>query len=408
MKLSDLKPNERNPRKISKEKRESLAKALAAFGDLGGIIFNKRSGKLVGGHQRISVLPKNSEITITQAFDTPTPVGTVAEGYVEVAGERFKYREVDWDEKTEIEALLAANKHGGEWDKDILKITMEAFPDLNWELTGFDAPQISKEGLCDPDEVPEVTEPKAKLGDIYQLGNHRLMCADSTQIDAVEKLMAGEKADLWITDPPYGVGYKSNGAEDKHDAIANDNLPLAEMKDFWQQVAMNALIVSSDKASYYWFACQGGDQMMMMMMMSLGEAAWRVRHELIWVKDTMVMGRCDYHYKHEPIFYGWKAKGTHEWHSDRKQTSVLEFPRPKKSEQHPTMKPVDLIAYLIGNSSKPNQIILDTFGGSGTTLIACEKISRAARLIEVSPKYVDSTIARWEKFSGQKAVLISS
>jgi DNA modification methylase len=219
--------------------------------------------------------------------------------------------------------------------------------------------------------------------------------------------MDGEKADLWLTDPPYGVSYKSNGAEDKHEKIANDDLPLKEMYEFWKLAASNALIVSSDKCAYYWFACQGGDQMMMMMMMSIGDANWKVRHELIWVKDSLVMGRCDYHYKHEPILYGWKKDGTHEWQSDRKQTSVLEFPRPKRSEEHPTMKPVELVEYLMGNSSKPGQIVLDTFGGSGTTLIAAEKSGRSARLMELSPKYCDVIIKRWEQFTGKQAELLN-
>lgn len=252
------------------------------------------------------------------------------------------------------------------------------------------------------DDIPEQVEPKTKIGDLYALGNHRLLCGDSTDFGQVERLMNGEKADLWLTDPPYGVSYQSNGAEDKHEKIENDDLPIEEMAEFWTKVASNALEFCSNKASYYWFAC-GGDQMMMMMM-SIGRANWKVRHELIWVKDSLVMGRCDYHYKHEPILYGWKKDGTHEWQSDRKQTSVLEYPRPKKSEEHPTMKPVELIAYLMGNNTKQKQIVLDTFGGSGTTLIAAEKTNRKARLLEISPKYCDVIIARWEQYTGQKSV----
>jgi len=259
----------------------------------------------------------------------------------------------------------------------------------------------------DPDYMPEPPKiPTAKLGDLWKLGNHRIFCGDSTMIDHLDRLMLGEKADLYLTDCPYGVSYKSNGSEDKHDKIANDDLPMEDMQEFWTTVASNAHTHCTNKAAYYWFACQGGDQMMMMMM-SIGRANWKVRHELIWVKDSLVMGRCDYHYKHEPILYGWKQDGTHEWYSDRKQTSVLEFPRPKRSDDHPTMKPVELIEYLMCNNTKQGKIVLDTFGGSGTTLLAAEKCNRHARLIEISPKYVDVTIKRWETYTGQKAELMT-
>lgn len=286
-------------------------------------------------------------------------------------------------------------------NKDIIDLG----PDFDIDLLGIKdfvlEPADKLDPQCDEDEIPDKAETRCKLGDIWTLGNHRLMCGDSTSIDAVEKLMGGELADLWLTDPPYGVGYRSNGAEDKHEKIANDDLPLDQMREFWSTVGSNALIVCTDKSAYYWFACQGGDQMMMMM--ALGDAGWKVRHELIWVKDSLVMGRCDYHYKHEPILYGWKKDGTHEWLSDRKQTSVLEFPRPKASKEHPTMKPVDLVSYLLCNNTKPGHVVLDTFGGSGTTLIAAEKENRKARLIELSPKYCDVILARWEKYTGKIA-----
>ena len=162
-------------------------------------------------------------------------------------------------------------------------------------------------------------------------------------------------------------------------------------------------------AAYYWFACQGGDQMMMMMMMMfLGDAGWLVRHELIWVKPSMVFGRSDYHYRHEPIIYGWKRKGKHNWYADRKQTSVLEFARPHKSDLHPTTKPVAILEYLLGNSTVTTDSVLDTFGGSGSTLIACEKTNRKCFMMEIDPHYCDVIIERWEKFTGKKAKLINN
>lgn len=163
---------------------------------------------------------------------------------------------------------------------------------------------------------------------------------------------------------------------------------------------MNAIKVCTDEASYYWFACQGGDQMMMMMMMMLGEAGWLVRHELIWRKSSMVFGRSDYHYVHEPIIYGWKKKGKRNWYGDRKQISVLEFDRPSRSIYHPTTKPIELVAYLMGNNTKTGDVVLDLFGGSFSTMIACEQTGRRFRGMELDPKYIDVGISRWCKLTG--------
>jgi site-specific DNA-methyltransferase (adenine-specific) len=257
------------------------------------------------------------------------------------------------------------------------------------------------------DEVPEPpVDPITKPGDLWTLGDHRLLCGDSTKGEDVERLMAGAKADLWLTDPPYGVAYESagrRGKDNQHEEIENDSRPLDEMAKFWEQAASLAYQSCSGSSSYYWFACQGGDQMMMMM--SITRAKWRVRHELIWVKDQMVFGRCDYHYKHEPILYGWKQDGTHEWNADRKQVSVLEFARPKRSDEHPTMKPVALVAYLLGNNTTSGESVLDTFCGSGTTLIAAEQLGRKCYGMEISPQYCDVIVKRWETMTGKKAEL---
>lgn len=392
VKLKELKPHPKNRNKHPKEQVERLAQILKYQGIRIPVKVSKRSGYVTSGHGRLMAARHNG----WKEF----PVD-----YQDYDSDEQEYADVQSDNAVALWAEL-----------DLSGINTdlgELGPDFDIDLLGiknFTLDVAEKEGLCDPDEIPEKLEPRTKRGDIYRLGNHRLMCGDSTMIDDVEKLMDGEKADLWLTDPPYGVAYESagrRGKENQHAEIKNDAMPLDEMGEFWFQVASNALISCTDKASYYWFACQGGDQMMMMMMMSIGRANWKVRHELIWVKDQMVFGRSDYHYKHEPILYGWKSDGTHEWFADRKQTSVLEFPRPKKSEEHPTMKPVELVAYLMGNSSQQGQIVLDTFGGSGTTLIASEQTHRKARLMELSERYCDVIVARWEKFTGQKAELIN-
>lgn len=268
----------------------------------------------------------------------------------------------------------------------------------------------------DANDIPEVKiEVSARHGDIFLLGKNRLMCGDSTKKEDMELLMNGELADLWITDPPYGVDYVAknaavNGGIVKNAAgkeIKNDAKSVKELCPFWKEVAKNAFDFSTDKASHYWFACQGSDKMMMMMMMMMDEAGWNIRHELIWVKSSFVFGRSDYHYRHEPIIYGWKKDGTHEWHGDRKQDSVLEFDRPHKSDMHPTTKPVELIERLMANSSKEGQLVLDTFGGSGTTLVAAEKLGRRCNMIELDPIYVDVIVRRWELLTGEKAQLLT-
>jgi DNA modification methylase len=178
---------------------------------------------------------------------------------------------------------------------------------------------------------------------------------------------------------------------------------VKELCPFWRDVAVSALMATTDKASSYWFACQGSDKMMMMMMM-MDEAGWNIRHELIWVKKSFVFGRSDYHYRHEPIIYGWKKTGTHEWCGDRKQDSVFEIDRPHKSDLHPTTKPTELIKKFIENSSKSGQLVLDTFGGSGTTLIASEETNRKCFIMELDPKYCDVIVTRYLKYTNQSQV----
>jgi DNA modification methylase len=227
--------------------------------------------------------------------------------------------------------------------------------------------------------------------------------------DEINILMSGDKADLWITDPPYGVSYIAKNAavhggivkNSEGKEITNDTKTVKELCPFWKAVAQNAYLNTTSKASHYWFACQGSDKMMMMMMMMMDESGWNIRHELIWVKSSFVFGRSDYHYRHEPIIYGWKKDGTHNWCGDRKQDSVFEIPRPHKSDLHPTTKPVELITEFIMNSSNTDQIILDTFGGSGTTLIAAEKTGRKCFMAEIDTRYCDVILNRYSKYSGK-------
>ena len=312
---------------------------------------------------------------------------------------------------------LADNKVGefAEWDMDMLGEELDAIAeacDIDMGDFGFDLSEFDNIGMdaeeteVVEDEVPEEVEPVCQRGEIWLLGEHRLMCGDSTSADDVAKLMDGSKANLLFTDPPYGVSYEKKTKEvlksKTYTKIQNDDLKLDQFKDFLFDVFSNARAWLLDSASYYVFSCQGGDQEMMMMMM-MRECGIPCRHQIIWVKDAPVfsMGRLDYDYKHEPILYGWVKR--HDFQRKGEQDkSVWEFKR-TENKLHPTMKPVPLIANALLNSTKDSDIVLDLFGGSGSTMMACEQLGRKCRMMELDPHYCDVIIARWEKLTGQKA-----
>ena len=229
------------------------------------------------------------------------------------------------------------------------------------------------------------------------------MCGDSTSIDAVEKLMCGVKADLWITDPPYNVAYEEKTAEVM--TIKNDSMPDADFRQFLSDCYSAADANMKMGASFYiWYA----DRETYNFQGAARDVGWKVRQTLVWVKNSLVMSQQDYHWKHEPCLYGWKEGAAHSWHSDRKQTTTLDFNRPTTSKLHPTMKPIELFQYQIENSTKQGQNVLDSFGGSGTTMVACEKTNRKAYLMELDQKYCDVIINRWQTLTGKEAVLEST
>jgi len=297
------------------------------------------------------------------------------------------------------------------WDNAMLTIELQDLEDEGFDLslTGFDDSELDAllnpieetEGLTDEDAVPDVPdEPKTKLGDIYILGNHRLMCGDSTSIDAVEKLMNGQLADQLVTDPPYNIAYE--GGSKKREQIKNDEMADEEFRQFLKDVYIAANAVMKAGAVFYiWHADTEGYNFRG----AARDMGWKVRQTLIWNKDNSAFGRSDYHWKHEPCLYGWKEGAAHLWAADRKQTTVIECKRPSKSDLHPTMKPVELMEYQILNNTKGSDIVLDLFGGSGSTMIAAEKIGRKSCLMELDPKYCDVIVKRWEDFTGKKAVL---
>jgi DNA modification methylase len=281
-------------------------------------------------------------------------------------------------------------------------------PEIDLQAFQTELAQANHPAAEDGFEPPAIETIKTNIqrGDIFQVGRHRVMCGDSTSEANAKLLMDGKKALLYLTDPPYAVGYadknKFLNEFDKgkriQTEIENDHLSLEDACKIWKAAHINALSSCSDQASYYQFACQGGDQMMMMMMMMLNESDWQVRHELIWLKNNHVLGRTDYAYKHEPILFGWKKEGTHKFYGGF-QTSIFEYDKPLKSDLHPTMKPIPLIAKLISNSSQTNEIVLDLFLGSGTTLIACEQLNRICHGMEISPQYCQVILNRAKKFN---------
>jgi site-specific DNA-methyltransferase (adenine-specific) len=297
------------------------------------------------------------------------------------------------------------------WDMEFLKLELQDLEDADFDLslTGFDDKELDAllnfidgtEGLTDEDDVPAVPEePKTKLGDIYILGNHRLMCGDSCSVTDMEKLVNGRQVDMWLTDPPYNVAYEGKTKDAL--TIKNDSMNDEGFRQFLRDAYVTADTVMKQGAVFYiWHADSEGYNFRG----AANDAGWKVRQCLIWKKSTMVMGRQDYHWKHEPCLYGWKEGAGHLWATDRKQTTILEFDKPSRNGEHPTMKPVALFEYQMLNNTKGGDIVLDSFGGSGTTMLAAEKNGRIAYVMELDPKYCDVIVKRWEDFTGKKATL---
>ena len=283
------------------------------------------------------------------------------------------------------------------WDIDLLAEELEGL-----DFDGFDfgfEPEEEEEGdeqeAQDDDYDPQPPEePKSKRGDIYKLGRHWLMCGDSTSVTDVEALCGGRKMDLLLTDPPYNVDYEGGTGM----KIQNDNMEDEQFRQFLRDAFLTADTVMKPGAAFYiWHADSEGYNFRG----ACHDIGWKVRQCLIWSKNTLVMGRQDYQWKHEPCLYGWKDGASHNWYSDRKQTTLLEFDRPTKSELHPTMKPVPLFDYQIKNSTKKGDAVLDLFGGSGTTMVACEQDGRDAFMMEIDPKYTDVIVDRYIQLTGK-------
>lgn len=296
---------------------------------------------------------------------------------------------------------LADNKvaEAAEWDMELLNEELDGIIDIDMSDFNFgditDSPSSEDVVEDDGENIELPSEPKTRLGDIWMIGRHKLMCGDATSGDVLKRLMGGDKVDMYLTDPPYNVAYEGK-TEDKL-TIQNDSMEDSAFYQFLVDSFVAADSVMNEGAAFYvWHADSEGYNFRG----ACRAVEWELRECLIWNKNTMVLGRQDYQWKHEPCLYGWKGGAAHNWYSDRKQTMVIDMNKPNRNAEHPTMKPVQLFAYLMENSSKPGDIILDSFCGSGTTLIACEQMGRVARVLEIDPKYCDVIIKRYINLVG--------
>ena len=374
---ADLLPADYNPRKDLKPgdaEYEKLKRSIEQFGYVEPVIWNKATGRVVGGHQRLKVL---IDMGITE-------VECVV---------------VEMDEEKEKALNIALNKISGDWDNDKLALLIADLQgaDFDVSLTGFEPAEIDdlfkdtlKEGVKedDFDVGAELEKPTfSKTGDIWTLGRHRLICGDSTKAETFDLLMGSTKANLVITDPPYNVNYEGSAGK-----IKNDNMANEAFYQFLLDAFTNTEKVMADDASIYVFHA---DTEGLNFRRAFADAGFYLSGCCIWKKQSLVLGRSPYQWQHEPCLYGWKKNGKHQWYTGRKETTVWEFDKPKKNGDHPTMKPIPLLAYPIMNSTMSNAVVLDPFGGSGSTLIACEQTDRICYTVELDEKFCDVIVKRY-------------
>jgi len=390
--INDLKSDHKNARRRTDRSSDLIKESLQRYGAARSIVIDEENRILAGNG----------------TIDGAKAAGIRRVRIIESEGDEvIAVRRTGLSEEQKVGLALADNRTAdlSEWDLEMLHRLSEEHEldpwfnqdDLDELLNVVEVDPV--EGNTDPDAVPDAPEePVTKPGDLWILGNHRLLCGDSTNPQHLQRLMDGQLADLWLTDPPYNVDYEGGTGL----KIQNDNMADGEFRQFLCDVYSTANQVLKPGAAFYiWHADSEGYNFRG----AAQDNGWKVRQCLIWLKSSLVMGRQDYQWKHEPCLYGWTDGAAHTWNSDRKQTTILEFDKPSRNKQHPTMKPVDLFQYQIDNSTKPNQLVLDSFGGSGTTIIACERIRRHARLMELDPAYCDVIVQRWSEFTGKDAVL---
>ncbi len=383
--VADLLPAEYNPRKDLKPgdpEYEKLKRSIEQFGYVEPVIWNRTTGRVVGGHQRLKVL-KDCGISEVECVVVELP------------------------EDKEKALNIALNKISGDWDKDKLALLIADLQgtDFDVSLTGFEPAEIDdlfkdtlKDGIKDDDfDVDaELQKPAfCKAGDVWTLGRHRLICGDSTKAETYEALMNGVKANLVLTDPPYNVNYEGTAGR-----IINDNMADDAFYRFLLDAFSNMEKVMTDDASIYVFHA---DTEGLNFRKAFSDAGFYLSGCCIWKKPALVLGRSPYQWQHEPCLFGWKKNGKHKWYADRKQTTIWEFEKSKKNSDHPTMKPIALLCYPIMNSTVSNTIVLDPFGGSGSTLIACDQTDRICYTAELDEKFCDVIVKRYIEQAGTSA-----
>ena len=383
--LADLRPAAYNPRKKLKagdKDYEKIKRSIQEFGYVEPIIVNYDM-TVIGGHQRLTVL---KDLGYTEAQCVVLHI----------------------EDENKVKALnIALNKISGEWNEQLLADLLVDLQsaDFNTDLTGFEPAEIdqlfsrvhNKEIKEDDFDVEAELKkpPVAKAGDVWTLGRHRVLCGDSTLPESYALLMDGQRANMVLTDPPYNVNVEETAGK-----IKNDNMPDDKFYDFLFCAFVNMEHSMAGDASIYVFHA---DSKGLIFRQAFQDAGFYLSGCCIWKKNALVLGRSPYQWQHEPCLFGWKKGGKHQWYSDRKQTTIWEYDRPKANKDHPTMKPVALMAYPIQNSSMSNCIILDPFLGSGSTLVACEETGRICYGIELDEKFVDVIVRRYIEVTGDSA-----
>lgn len=385
--IAELKPAAYNPRKELKPgdaEFEKLKRSIDEFGYVELVVVNAANDNtVISGHQRLSVLKHLGQETADCVV-------------------------VELDEMREKALNVAMNKISGEWDNDKLALLIADLDasDFDAELTGFDDAEIAQligsldEGEVEDDDFDLTAALEAaafvERGDIWTVGRHRLVCGDATSADDVATLMDGKRANLVLTDPPYNVAFESgSGLSIKNDKMAGD-----KFYDFLLSAFTNMVGVCEKGASAYVFHA---DTEGLNFRRAFAEAGFYLSGCCIWVKDSLVLGRSPYQWQHEPVLFGWVKTGKHRWYADRKQTTIWRFDKPRRNADHPTSKPLDLLAYPIGNSTQANAIVLDTFAGSGSTLMAAEATDRICYAMELDEKYASVILRRYAEHTGDAA-----
>ena len=375
LKIAELTPYPNNPR-VNDSAVAGVVNSIKAYGFIGAIIVNKDK-VIINGHTRVKAMKELGADTIP---------GIVVDHLTE---EQEKALRIADNKTAEV----------AEWNEELLKAELKALQEAGFDMgaLGFDTSELDEllggtadeVGQTDPNETPDVPEVAvSKPGEVYVLGKHTLLCGDSTKAEDVAKVAADGEVDCWLTDPPYNVAYEgSNGL-----TIQNDSMEDSKFREFLRAAFLCAERALKPGGAFYIFHADSEGYNFRGACFDVG---LRVRECLVWKKQALVLGRQDYQWIHEPCLYGWKEGASHNWYGDRSQTTVMEFNKPKKNDVHPTMKPTEMLVYLLKNSTKRCDVVLDTFGGSGSTLIACQDTGRVCRTVELDPKYCDVIRKRW-------------